>query len=150
MKTGTPGRVSLVFTLEVEDDWPPFAVESLPFDETPSGYRALVAPLFVKDLSVGDVIEADVGPDRDVRSWKHVTRSAHTTIWLLRMEATTTIAPILDRLQELGCSTVRLEQAGAYAVDVPESVSMDDVDALLEELDSDVVAAAFPSMRHPE
>ncbi len=145
-----PGQVPLVFPLEIHDGWPPAAVESLPFQKTPAGLQALVAPLFVKDLSVGDVIEADMGPDRQVESWRHIARSGHTTIWLLRQAQTDSIAPVLASLRQLGCTTVTLEEAGAYSVDVPESVPIQTVDAVLEQLDSDAVAVAFPSMRHPD
>src|SRR5688572_16317285 len=33
-------RVSLAFCLDVEDDWPPVAVESVPFQIAPEGYVA--------------------------------------------------------------------------------------------------------------
>jgi hypothetical protein len=150
MSNIVPGQVPLVFPLEVDDGWPPAAVESLPFQKTPDGLLALVAPLFVKDLSVGDLIEAELGPERQVESWRHLARSGHTTIWLLRQARTGSIGPVLARLRQLGCATVSLEDAGAYSVDVPESVPIATVDAVLEELDSDAVAVAFPSLRHPD
>lgn len=55
--------VELKFPLDVEDDWPPVAVEGLPFDVALGGYVATVPPLFVKDLSVGDVIAVEIGDD---------------------------------------------------------------------------------------
>jgi hypothetical protein len=137
--------------LDVEDGWPPVAVESLPFQVAPDGYVALVSPLFVRDLSVGDVIDAtlDAGGKR-VESWHHVVRSGRSTIWLLRLDRSNTIDAVLTRLRGLGCNTVTFEQAGTYSVDVPESVPMKTVDAALAHLDADSVAVAFPAMRHPE
>ena len=49
-------RRSLSFPLDVEDDWPPVAIESLPFEAEDRGLRLLAPPLFVNGLSVGDVI----------------------------------------------------------------------------------------------
>jgi hypothetical protein len=142
--------VSLKFPLEVEDDWPPVAVESMPFRPVASGYEVQAAPLFVKDLSVGDVIAATLGDERIVEKWRHITRSSRTTIWLLRLKEPSGIDAALTRLRSLGCNSVGLDAAGCYAVDVPESVSMESVDPILEALDSALVAVAFPSMRHPD
>ncbi len=56
----------------------------------------------------------------------------------------------LTQLRGLGCNTAALEGAGTYSVDVPESVPIETVDAVLAYLDADAVAVAFPSMRHEE
>jgi hypothetical protein len=141
--------VSLSFALDVQDGWPPAGVECLPFQVTAEGYVAMDAPLFVKDLSVGDVIAVERdGVNGLVFSWRHVRKSGHTTIWLLRMKASETIEPVLMALRELGCNTGALGTAGAYTIDVPPTLSIAAVDAALEQLDSDAVAVAFPSLRH--
>jgi hypothetical protein len=143
--------VSLEFPLEVEEEWPPVDVECLPFETTPEGYVALVPPLFVGDLSVGDVIEVELHPGtRRVESWKHVARSRRTTIWLLRTQSPNAIDVVLAELRALNCHTVCLDQAGAYSIDVPESLAIERVDSVLSQLDEASVAVAFPSMRHDE
>lgn len=143
--------VSLSFALDVEEGWPPVGVECLPFQVTPDGYVAMSAPLFVKDLSAGDVIAVE----RDdvnglVFTWRHVEKSGHTTIWLLRMKASATIEPALASLRELGCNTDALEAAGAYTIDVPATLALASVEAVLDQLDSAAFAVAFPSLRHEE
>lgn len=144
-------NMNLNFPLNVEDGWPPVAAECLPFKVTPDGYVALSPPLFVKDLSVGDVINATLdAEDYRVTSWRHVTKSGHTTVWLLRIRRTNTIEAVLLELRDLGCNTVELKEAGVYSVDVPELVSIETVDIILAHIDADLVAVAFPSMRHPE
>jgi len=142
--------VSLAFDLDVEDGWPPVAVECLPFRVAHEGQVALVPPFFMKDLSVGDVLEVTLDADRRVQSWLHVARSERTTIWLLRLQPSDTINVVLAQLRALDCNTSALEQAGVYAIDVPESVPIAAVDTVLDRLDSDSVAVAFPSMRHAE
>jgi hypothetical protein len=143
-------RISFSFPLQVEDGWPPVAVEGLPFEQTADGFRVLVAPLFVKNLSVGDVISIETEADDLVKSWHHVIRSKRTTIWILRLQDSNQIAAALTELRALGCNSVGLDSAGSYSVDVPEKVSMHRVDAILSKLDSDLSAVAYPSMRHPE
>jgi len=141
---------SLTFSLQAEDGWPPVASESLPFEETSDGYVTLSPPLFVKDLSVGDVIAAQVSPSGRVESWRHVRRSARTTIWLLRLRATDQIDITLSALRGIGCNTTRLDSCGSSAIDIPEDVPIWKVDEILARLDADNVAVAFPSMRHAE
>jgi hypothetical protein len=122
----------------------------MPFRVADEGYVALVPPLFVKDLSVGDLIEVKLEAGDRVQHWQHVARSGRTTVWLLRMQRSSTIEGVLAKLRALGCNTAALEGAGAYSVDVPESVPIETADSMLAELDSEAVAVAFPSMRHTE
>lgn len=150
MSTAVGETESLKFRLDVEDEWPPVGVESLPFRKADPGFEALVAPLFVKNLSVGDVIDVQLDEEGLVDSWRHLATSAHTTIWLLRLKKTTAIDEALTELRALGCNSVGLDSSGCYAVDVPPAVAISDVDLILSELDETAVATAYPSMRHPE
>lgn len=151
MSNPTESVVSLSFPLEVEDGWPPVAVESLPFRVLPEGFVALVPPVFVRGLSVGDVISATLeAASSRVIGWTHVVKSGSTTVWLLRMRQSETINAVLAELRELGCNTVGLEDFGVYSVEVPKSVRIEAIDAALAHLDSDSVAVAFPSLRHEQ
>jgi hypothetical protein len=140
--------VELRFSLKIEDGWPPVSVEGLPFRTTSAGYVATAPPLFVKDLSVGDVINAEVGNDGVVESWHHVSKSSRSVVWLLRIAKTEEIEGALERLRSVGCSTASLPSAGSYSIDVPGDVSVTDVDAILATLNPDKVAIAYPSFRH--
>ncbi|MFM1975433.1 MAG: hypothetical protein RL145_279 [Pseudomonadota bacterium] len=142
--------ISLQFPLDVDDEWPPFGSESLPFEEVGDKYRCLSAPLFVKDLSVGDIIKCEIGPNGFLNSWRHCHRSNRSVIWLLRQKENDKVQPILQLLRQLGCNTAGLDELGSYAIDVPETVEITEIDKVLEELDQNTVAIAFPSMRHPE
>ncbi len=143
--------VPLIFPLEVEDEWPPFAVESLPFEEGPGGYIATVPPLFIRNISVGDIIAIRLEPgSRKVEWWHHVKKSKHTTVWLLRLKQSKSIDTVLAKLRALGCSTVGLDEVGVYSVDIPETVPIEFVDSALAHLDQTAVATAFPSMRHED
>jgi hypothetical protein len=142
--------LSLQFSLEVEDEWPPVGSESLPFEKVSRGYKCLSVPLFVRELSVGDVIAINQDEDGFVNSWSHLQKSERSTIWLLRLQDDPPIKTCLNALRSLQCNTTGVDSFGCYAVDVPPSLPMSDVDGVLEMLDSDLVAIAFPSMRHVE
>lgn len=93
---------------------PPVAVEALPCIKVVDGYRIEDAPLFVKDLPVGDVIAASFDTEESVSSWELVTKSGRTTIWLLRIAETDKIEPFLQELRSLNCNTVRLSDSACY------------------------------------
>jgi hypothetical protein len=112
----------LRFPIDVTDGWPPVAVETLPFERRGDEYEALAAPLFVRELSVGDRISAKVSGDGSVATWRHTYRSDRTTIWLLRLQRTDQIEITLSDLRAINCNTVGLGSAGTYSVDVPASV----------------------------
>lgn len=140
--------LSLQFPLDVEDDWPPVAIESLPFDVTTTGLEALVAPMFIADLSAHDILEVEKDEQGYVRSWRQRKRSDHSTIWLLRIAQTDAIPACLESVRALGCNTSSLEQFGCHSIDVPGTVSINRVDEVLSHLPEDQVAIAYPSMRH--
>ncbi len=147
---GTEETVELRFPLDVEEGWPPVAVEGLPFSIGPAGYVSTTPPLFVKSLSVGDVITVEVGEDGLVASWHHVCRSTRSVVWLLRISKTDEIGATLTHLREMGCNTVSLLSAGCHSVDIPGRVPIGRIDAILKHLDPEKVAVAYPSFRHSE
>lgn len=142
--------VFLSFALNTEDGWPPVATECLACEQLPSGYRVLSAPLFVKDLSVDDVIEVTETTDGLALAWRHVSRSQRSTIWLLRLAETSQLETVLGHLRDLGCNTSSAGTLGCHSVDVPREVDMAVVDRYLNELDSAAIAIAFPSFRRNE
>jgi hypothetical protein len=142
--------ISLQFPLEVVDDWPPVGSESLSFEKGASGYTLTVPPMFISELSVGDVIDVSEDEFGFVSDWWHLAKSGRSIIWLLIISKDACVNPILENLQKIGCHTAGIENLGCYSVDVPENVLIDVVDAILNELDTSTVAVTFPSFRHPE
>lgn len=144
-------RTHLDFPLEVDDGWPPVGLESLPVRASAAGYEIQEAPLFVRDISVGDVLDVSLDDEGRVVEYRHLIRSKSSTIWLLCLHRTrANVLPALSGLRQLGCDTVSLETLGCYAVSVPETVSMAAVDPILDAFDEEIVAVAFPSFRHPD
>ena len=69
--------VELTFALSNDDpDWPPVGVERIPTEEIDDGFRILVPPFFVKNLSVDDVIRPNLDAVNGlVFDWEHIKRS---------------------------------------------------------------------------
>lgn len=141
---------TLKFRLQVEDDWPPFGVEALPARHVGGDYALEKPPLYVKNLSVGDVVEVEFDVEGYVQTWRHRAKSQNSTIWLLRIGANADqeIDAVLARLRALGCNTVSMHQMGSHSVDVGADIDLSAVDAALADIREDRVALAFPSLRH--
>lgn len=140
---------TFLFLLDVVDGWPPVAAESLPFEKTTKGWRLLVPPLYLKKLSVGDVLEIKQRAGK-VSAWKHLTRSSNSTIWMLSMKASADKKAhgLLAKLNAIGCQTVSLPKLSSYSISVPATVSIEHVDQILAKRNEDEIAVAYPSFRH--
>jgi hypothetical protein len=139
----------LLFALDVEDDWPPVSAEGMECPAQGGGFRIEIPPLFIKGLSVGDVIKPEFDDQGRVVEWAHISKSRRSTVWLLELEDNT-IEPVLACLRRLDCTIVKFEAYRHYAVDVPEECDASDVDACLELADAASVPRAFPSFRHDD
>ena len=127
-------------------------MESIPCTRSGSGIGYCVEnpPLFIKEISVGDVISVSLDKNGDVAAWMHISKSRRSTIWLLRKQKTPQIAAVLRSVREMGCNTVQLAEFGCFSIDVPAELSIDKVDACISLLPSADVAVAHPSFRHEE
>jgi hypothetical protein len=138
----------LTFALKVVDGWPPVAAEGIPCVKSGDGYKLLAPPLFLKGLSVDDIIEPNIDHvSGQVFTWKLTKPSSNSTIWLLRLQKSKQIQGVLGQLRKLGCFIAEADQLGCYAVNVPAIVAMEQVDQCLRWLDEHLVAVAFPSFR---
>jgi hypothetical protein len=142
--------ISAQFQLLIENEWPPVGSEALQFEKTEKYYKCVSVPLFVKQLSVGDIISFTISDNGFVKSWSHISKSNNSTIWILRLDGNQSIDSCLAELRLLQCNTAGIDEFGCYAVDVPDFVQIADVDFILNSLDENLVGIAFPSMRHPE
>jgi Domain of unknown function (DUF4265) len=140
---------SLTFRLEVADGWPPVGAECLPCVSAAGGSMISAPPLFVRDLSVGDVIAITVEDQGQILSWEHVSRSDHSTVWILTFGETSIAAP-LECLLGLGCNVASLPAWSLSSIDVPPSVAAGLLDGLFSEFPESAVAVVYPSWRHPE
>ncbi|MEY3997144.1 MAG: hypothetical protein RL344_1487 [Pseudomonadota bacterium] len=143
---------SLAFSLNVEDGWPPVAIENIPCTKMDSGFKIDIPPLFVNGLSVGDIISVELDSLNNVTSWEHIFQSKRTTIWILGLNINKqkSIFNVLIELNKLNCHTVSLKEYNYFSVDVPNDCSIDLIDTCLSELNQDFFSIVYPSFRHDE
>lgn len=140
---------ALPIALEVEDGWPPVAVEHLPVSREGEYYRVLSPPLWVKNVSVGDLIAVSEWWEQIAHGWSVVERSRRSTLWLHRCSTPNQIDEVLKRARALGCNTVSSTELGRHSIDVPQETDLESVEAFLHSLPEEEVALAYPSLRHP-
>ena len=136
-----------MFVLDVDDGWPPVAKECMPVTSCSDGFRLEVSPLFIKNMSRGDVISVTRNEYEEVTSWKIVSPSSHSTVWIMA-HGDKSIDDALERLKALRCNIVNFEEYRYYSVDVPPECSVDQLDSCFVDLGEDEASVAFPSFRH--
>jgi len=140
----------LLFKLEHEDDWPPAAVEGIYGEQRDGSFLALTCPLFVKGLSVGDLIAPQFDDTGEVIGFEVLEPSQHSTVWMIASDQTLR-EKLLAALRELGCNTVSAPASmrSLCAVDVPGEVGIADVDLVLGSFErAGQISLAYPSFRH--
>ena len=146
--------VELFFQLQQDEDgWPPVAVEGLWCQSLDDGhFRVETCPLFVKNVSVGDVITVQHDEQGEIVSHTLVTPSENSTLWIIFWNDGG-VEPTLQKLRSLGCDTATLEgyEPKLCSVNVASSIAMPDVDAVLAPLEeAKQIAVAYPSFRHDD
>ena len=146
--------VELLFQLQQDEDgWPPVAVEGLWCEAVGSLYRVQTCPLFVKGISVGDLIDVQCADEHEVEAFTVSKPSDNTTVWIIFLDPDV-IEKSLQQLRSVGCNTTGPLEGWTTklcSVDVPAGVEMSVVDAIVHPLEQMArVAVAFPSYRHPE
>lgn len=140
----------LNFALDIVDDWPPVSSECISCKKVALGYKVTVAPIFIKNLSVNDIIAAE--PDHVngmIFEWSHIVKSARSTVWVMEL-GNSSAKECITELQELGCNIVKFVQYRTHSIDVPDSLSCADLDSVLKKYESEGIAIAYPSWRHEE
>ncbi|HEY2179338.1 MAG TPA: DUF4265 domain-containing protein [Caulobacteraceae bacterium] len=142
--------IELLFKLDGDDEWPPAVVEGLWGEQDGTSFRVLTCPLFVRGLSVGDVIAPETDDAGDVVAFEVLERSSHSTVWVLA-EDPAIREELRSVLESLGCGTVGGPESipSLCAVDVPGEVEIDAIDAVLGEPErTGQISIAYPSFRH--
>lgn len=140
--------LSLSFNLDIVDGWPPVAVEGLVFTNVGVDcYRLEVPPFFIKDLSVGDVLNIETSADGFVSKWTHEFRSLRSTIWIMDWEDPN-LEMVVAHLLSRKCNVERFKQYKYLSLDVPSECSQQELEFWLDKLDEEKASVAYPSYRH--
>ena len=140
----------LRFALDVEEDWPPVAIESVQCAVHGDIYELLNAPFFIKGLAWGDKFRAV--PDSVngcIFEFEIVEESGHSLVWVLK-NSDSDFSNGRAALAQLGCRVEALPAFALWSVDVPPLADEASVELVLDELEEDGFAVAVPVWRYDE
>jgi hypothetical protein len=131
--TGTSiGHVKILFHLEQDEDgYPPASVETLWAFELGEGlYKIDNTPFFATGIAVEDVISAE--PEAGMLVYKEVVHpSGHSTLRVVVYNHDE-VPEVRGLFKQLGCPTEQSHLRGLIAIDVPPSVSWDELKRVLD------------------
>lgn len=143
-----PVTEKVAFALDIEDGWPPVTREHVWCERTGSTYTMKNVPFFIAGLALGDVFRAERDPVNDcIFEFEVVWPSGHSVVWVMNNDGLDFSRP-KKRLAEIGCESESFPQFSLFSVDVPADVGRAEINALVDSLEADGFALAFPVWRH--
>ncbi|WP_271007701.1 DUF4265 domain-containing protein [Paucibacter sp. B51] len=138
----------LRFALDIEDEWPPVATESVWCERSGNLYVLKNAPFFIKGLAFGDGFTAEPDPVNGcIFEFEVIETSGNSLVWVLNTD-NLDFSGTKDELSALGCQVEGFPQFNLFSVDVPASADADAVNALVDRIEERGYALAFPVWRH--
>ena len=138
----------VAFALDIEDGWPPVAVEHVWCEKIGSTYQLKNSPFFIKGLAFGDKFTAETDAVNEcIFEFTTVDSSGHSLVWVIEQE-NLALESYKQELFGLGCSIEGFPAFQLYAIDVPPSVEHEVINVTMDKLDSLGFAMAFPVWRH--
>lgn len=131
-----PDLRRMAFDLEVEENWPPVAVETLWVECVHGvGFRVDSIPFFVQGIAIDDFVEGRAGgagePDSLLHFSRKVSWGGHSTIQVI-MDRDEVTSAVKAELAEAGCRTEGSPWHSLFGVDIPESGLISVVHGLLD------------------
>lgn len=139
-------ELKIGFPLEVdeEEDWPPFDAEHLWFRKAGDLYELDSVPLFLMDLSLGDLLRIEIDEAGYATQWSVVTRSPNSTVWMFCPGCTTLADELVSRGYEVE------HHGGIYSVNIRGDSTLRAFHDLVAASADTPQEFAYPSLRHQE
>ena len=140
----------LSFALDVEDGWPPVAIEHVWCEKSGAVYELVNAPFFIHGLAFGDKFTAEIDPVNEcIFEFTVVESAGHSLVWLLEGD-NLKFDEFKPELLKLGCRVEGFPSFRLNAIDVPASVEPRAISDEMDRLESLGFALAFPVWRHEQ
>jgi Domain of unknown function (DUF4265) len=136
------------FALDVQDGWPPVAVEHVWCEQLDGIYQLKNAPFFIQGLAYGDKFTAV--PDSVngcIFEFTVVEPSGHSLVRVLELEGKS-FDSFKQELLVLGCSVEGLPNFGLHSIDIPALVDAKTLNDSLGHMEACGLSLAFPVWRH--
>jgi hypothetical protein len=143
-----PVTEKVPFALDIEDGWPQVATEHVWCEREGDTYTLKNVPFFIPGLALGDVFRAERDPGNDcIFEFEVLQPSGHSVVWVMNNDDLD-FSQARKQLAELGCESESFPQFSMFSVDVPAGVGCAEINAMVDSLEKNGFALAFPVWRH--
>lgn len=126
----------------------PVSTESLWFLKEGDFYRLINIPFFIDNLSIEDLVSISKKDSGNYEIEKIIEKSGNSTIWVTLNDEGKGIN-ILNQLHSLGCGYEGGVLNNYYTINIPEKISINDVDNIIGNAEKvEILAAYDSSIRH--
>lgn len=140
--------MKLIVDLEVVDEWPPVAAESIWLERTDSGYQLKTIPFFISGIAYDDFLDIEIFSETHGAIKSVTVSSGNSTVWAYFREGVNELR-VLSRLSEIGIGCEGGALTGYYALNVPADKSLADLKKCIEvELTNGLAELAYGVCRH--
>jgi hypothetical protein len=138
----------ILFSLNVEDNWPPFGAEGVWCEKVGENFKLKNAPFFIPKLAANDVFSAELDSvNQQVYDFTVIEESGHSVIWVMNNK-NIEISLFEKELISLGCSIEGIKKCSLFSIDVPVSLDICALNKLVDTFESKGLDFAFPVWRH--
>ncbi|WP_444994270.1 DUF4265 domain-containing protein [Aliikangiella sp. IMCC44359] len=126
----------------------PVSTESLWFLKEGDFYRLINIPFFIDNLSIEDLVSISKKNSGNYEIEKIIEKSGNSTIWVTLNDEEKGLN-ILNQLHSLGCGFEGGVLNNYYTINIPEKISINDVDNIIGNAEKvEILAAYDSSIRH--
>ena len=142
--------VKLVFTLEIDDSWPPLSAEGVWCEKVDDNYKLLNSPFFIPDLACGDIFKATPDPiNQNIFEYNVIEESGNSVIWVMNNNELDTQS-FTEGLQKVGCAFESFPRFSLISIDVPSTADIRALEELLDLFEGLGLDFAYPVWRLDE
>jgi hypothetical protein len=130
--TSTDQHVKILFHLEQDEDgYPPVSAETLWAIKVGEGlYKIDNIPFFATGIAVNDIVSAE--PEAGMLLYKEVVHPSEHSTFRVVVYQHDEVPEVHGLFKQLGCSTEQSHLPGLIAIDVPPSVSWEELKRVLD------------------
>lgn len=143
--------IKLGFNTNSEDGWPPFEIEHIWLQvNSAGGYIVQNTPFYTRGMCYGDEIEFISRDNIYVDSWRIISSSNNSTIWVMELRKNA-FKRHLKRISALNLIVEQGVPGGYYSVTVPHDVSLRDFEEIVQrDVERKSISVAYATIRHLE
>jgi hypothetical protein len=140
----------VLFALDIENGWPPVGTEGVWCERIGENYHLKNVPFFIPGIAAEDVFKAEPDPVNDhIFEFEIINESGHSVVWMMN-NIDLDVSEFIEKLKKLGCCYEGFPRYSLAAIDVPPTINVDALNAVIDSYEEKGLEFAFPVWRFNE